>query len=195
MPRADGRVSPAGRGRGCRRVTLRLAVPNPDTNAATTVHNQGIVRALMPAGVVVEGHSIPLGPAVVTNETALAAAARGRFSIITTTPDLKRSILSLVDSYGHTAALASLPITPGDSEQVTADTDRMQQARVALARDCAQDGARSVLIGGGPLARAARGISEAIALAVIEPVAAGARLSLARIGLSPDVAKDRAAVL
>lgn len=217
-------------------MNLRLAVLNPNTNAATTAHMVGIVRALVPSGVCVEGHSMSLGPAIVTDEAALAAAARqietvgrtlasdgvaailiagfgdpglrnlrhaltipitgiaeagmaeaarrGRFSIITTTPDLQRSILSLVDAYGHKAALASLRITPGIAEQVMADPDGLQRALVAIARDCAADGAGSVLIGGGPLAHAARAVSDAIDLPVIEPVAAGARLVLQRLGLS-----------
>lgn len=216
-------------------MTLRLAVLNPNTNAATTAHMVGIVRALMPSGVSVEGHSMLLGPAIVTDETALAAAARqietvgrtlasdgvsgiliagfgdpgldalrttlaipvtgiaeagmaeaairGRFSIITTTPDLQRSILSLVKAYGHDGRLASLRITPGAVEKVMADPESLQRALVAIARDCAADGAASVLIGGGPLARAARAVSDAIDLPVVEPVAAGARLCLQRLGL------------
>lgn len=214
----------------------RLALLNPNTNSATTAHMLGIARALAPPGVAVQGHTMLLGPAIVTDETALAAAARqietvglalasdgvdgilvagfgdpgldalrkalaipvtgiaeagmaeaaalGRFSIITTTPHLERSILGLVDRYGHRAALASLRITPGVAEQVMADPDALQRALVAIARDCAADGARSVLIGGGPLARAARAVSDAIDLQVIEPVAAGARLALARMGLT-----------
>jgi Asp/Glu/hydantoin racemase len=212
----------------------RLALLNPNTNAATTAHMQGIAQALAPAAVVVEGHTMVLGPAIVTDEAALAAAARqietvgkslardgvdgiliagfgdpglqalrasltipvtgiaeagitaaaalGRFSIITTTPHLQRSILALVDLYGFRAELASLRITPGVAEQVMADPEGLKQALVALARSCILDGASSVLIGGGPLARAARAVSDAIDLTVVEPVAAGARLALVRMG-------------
>jgi allantoin racemase len=72
-----------------------------------------------------------------------------------------------------------------------ADPDGLKRALVALARDCAADGAASVVIGGGPLARAARAVSDAISMPVIEPVAAGARLTLARLGLcnSPSTQK------
>ena len=224
-------------------MNLRLAVLNPNTNAATTAHMVGIVRALVPFGVSVEGHSMSLGPGIVTDETALAAAARqietvgrtlasdgvaglliagfgdpglqvlrktlaipvtgiaeagmaeaaarGRFSIITTTPDLQGAILSLVKAYGHEQALASLRITPGIAEKVMADPEELQRALVSIARDCADDGAASVLIGGGPLARAARAVSDAIDLPVIEPVAAGARLSLCRLGLPCCPANDQ----
>jgi allantoin racemase len=211
----------------------RLALLNPNTNAATTAHMLGIAQALAPADVVVEGHTMVLGPAIVTDEVALAAAARqietvgkslardgvdgiliagfgdpglqalretlsipvtgiaeagmtaaaalGRFSIITTTPDLQRSILALVDRYGFRSELASLRITPGVAEQVMADPETLKQALVNLARACVLDGSVSVLIGGGPLARAARAVSDAIDLTVIEPVAAGARLALERM--------------
>jgi allantoin racemase len=110
-----------------------------------------------------------------------AAAALGRFSIITTTPDLQRSILALVDRYGFRSELASLRITPGVAEQVMADPETLKQALVSLARACMLDGSVSVLIGGGPLARAARAVSDAIDLTVVEPVAAGARLALQRM--------------
>lgn len=215
---------------------MRLAVLNPNTSVATTAHMAGIVRALAPDGVIVEGHTMLLGPPIVTDEAALAAAARqietvgralardgisalliagfgdpglenlrdavpvpvtgiaeagmaeaaarGRFSIITTTPDLERSIRALVARYGHAAALASLRITPGGAAQVMADPERLKAALVALARQCAADGAASVLIGGGPLAQAARAVADAIDLPVIEPVAAGARLALTRLGFS-----------
>lgn len=211
----------------------RLALLNPNTNPATTAHMLGIAQALAPADVVVEGHTMVLGPAIVTDEVALSAAARqietvgkslardgvdgimiagfgdpglqalresltipvtgiaeagmtaaaalGRFSIITTTPQLQRSILALVDLYGFRAELASLRITPGVAEHIMADPEGLKRALVALARSCVLDGAMSVVIGGGPLARAARAVSDAIDLTVVEPVAAGARLACQRM--------------
>jgi allantoin racemase len=211
---------------------LRLALLNPNTNAETTRMMLGIARALVPAGVHIEGHTMLLGPKVVTDEVALtkaaaqivtmgrtlaadgvagiliagfgdpgltdlrerlgipvtgiaeagmaeAAAGGRRFSIITTTPDLRRSILGMVAGYGHAGHFASLQITPGPAEQVMATPEGIQRALVALAQDCARDGAQAVLIGGGPLAVAARAVADAIPLPVIEPVAAGVRRLLA----------------
>lgn len=214
-------------------MVLRLALLNPNTNAATTAHMAGIVEALVPDTIRVEGHTMHLGPSIVTDAAALASAARqietvgqslaadgvdallvagfgdpglaclretldipvtgiaeagmaeaaalGRFSIITTTPRLEQNIRALVDRYGHSAELASLRITPGIAEQVMADAEGLQSALVSLARACAADGAASVLLGGGPLARAAEAVTGAIDLAVIEPVAAGARLAARRL--------------
>jgi allantoin racemase len=212
----------------------RLAVLNPNTNTATTAHMAGIVRALAPAGISVEGYTMEHGPAIVTDAVALAASAQqivqvahrlaregvdailisgfgdpalkelratlpipvtgiaeagmaaaaalGPFSIITTTPDLEESIRSMATGYGHAGALVSLRITPGVAEKVMADPDNLQRALIEIAQHCARDGALSVLIGGGPLAQAARAVSDAIDLVVIEPVAAGARLAFARMG-------------
>jgi allantoin racemase len=211
----------------------RLALLNPNTNASTTAHMLGIAQGLVPEDTRAEGHTMLLGPSIVTDEAALAAAARqietvglslardgvdgiliagfgdpglavlrrtlsipvtgiaeagmaeaaalGQFSIITTTPHLEQAILALVDRYGHSDRLASLRITPGVAEQVMSDPEALKRSLVALARDCVADGAVSVLIGGGPLARAARAVSDAIDLKVIEPVAAGARLALRRM--------------
>lgn len=211
---------------------LRLALLNPNTNADTTRMMLGIARALAPPDVHIEGHTMLLGPKVVTDEAALAraaaqivtmgrtlaadgvagiliagfgdpgllalrerlavpvtgiaeagmaeAAAGGRrFSIITTTPDLRQSILGMVAAYGHAGHFASLQITPGPAEQVMATPEGIQRALVALAQDCAHDGAQAVLIGGGPLAVAARAVADAIPLPVVEPVAAGVRRLLA----------------
>ncbi|MDP2079674.1 MAG: hypothetical protein Q8K08_01765 [Pseudotabrizicola sp.] len=62
------------------------------------------------------------------------------------------------------------------------DPDSLQRVLAAIARDCAADGAASVLIGGGLLARAASAVSDAIDMPVLEPMAAGARLVLHRFG-------------
>jgi Asp/Glu/hydantoin racemase len=101
-----------------------------------------------------------------------AAAALGDFSIITTTPDLQASIMRLVERYGHETRLASLRVTLGPASEVMSSAAGIQNALVELALLCESDGARSVLIGGGPLAVAARAVSNAIVIPVIEPVAA-----------------------
>ena len=57
----------------------------------------------------------------------------------------------------------------------------------ALARACDEavrlDGAQALVIGGGPLARAARALRHRVAVPLIEPVPAAVRLALARAGL------------
>lgn len=219
----------------------RLVLLNPNTSVATTEMMTGIARRIAPAGTLVEGRAMRLGPPIVTDEAALAesarhiaaeglAAAEGgadailisgfgdpgladlrrlvpipvtgiaeagmaaaaaggrRFSIVTTTPDLHASITGMARDYGHRAGLASLRITPGQAEVVMADPTAMIRALVALALACRdEDGAEAILIGGGPLAAAAEAVAEATGLPVIEPVAAGVALALARMGLTQRV--------
>jgi Asp/Glu/hydantoin racemase len=214
----------------------RLAILNPNTNKATTELMVNIAQALVPNNIKVEGHTMLLGPKVVTDEAELAASARqiiqigsalasdgvdailiagfgdpglselidcvnipvtgiaeagmaaaalmGTFSIVTTTPDLRRSIESMVKKYGHAEHFKALHITPGSVEATMASQQTMQEALVSVALKCAREGAQSVLIGGGPLAAASRAVAESIPLPVVEPVAAGVRLSLSRLGLA-----------
>jgi len=215
----------------------RIALLNPNTNTATTALMTGIAQALCPPNVEVQGHTMMLGPSIITNEAALEAAAKqvvtvgvgltsagvdalivsafgdpglldlrdrvdipvagiaeagmaeaakdGRkFSIITTTPDLEASILEKVTLYGYQEQLASLRISEGDAFAVMADEVRMKAALIAIARQCETDGAEALLLGGGPLARAATAVADAIPLPIIEPVSAGLRYALNTLGLT-----------
>lgn len=213
----------------------RIGLLNPNTNTATTALMTKIAQDLCPEGVIVQGHTMMLGPSVITNEEALDAAAKqvvtvglglatvgvdalivaafgdpglmelrdridipvagiaeagmaeaardGRkFSIITTTPDLEGSIRRKVALYGHDDHLASLRISGGNAFEVMSDPDRMSAALIAIARDCAADGAEALLLGGGPLARAASAVADAIPLPIVEPVSAGLRHALSTLG-------------
>ncbi|EKE68816.1 MULTISPECIES: aspartate/glutamate racemase family protein [Roseobacteraceae] len=219
------------------RPPYRIALLNPNTNTATTALMTGIAQALCPPNVEVQGHTMMLGPSIITNEAALEAAAKqvvtvgvglasagvdalivsafgdpglldlrdrvdipvagiaeagmaeaakdGRkFSIITTTPDLEASILEKVTLYGYQEQLASLRISEGDAFAVMADEARMKAALIAIARQCETDGAEALLLGGGPLARAATAVADAIPLPIIEPVSAGLRYALNTLGLT-----------
>lgn len=169
------------------RSPYRIALLNPNTNTATTELMAGIVQDQCPEGVEVQGHTMVLGPRIITNDAALKAAAKQvvtvgvglassgvdalivsafgdpglrelrdrvaipvvgiaeagmaeaatggrRFSIITTTPALKASILSTVRSYGHDAFLASLRISDGDAVEIMSDEARMRAALISIAR-------------------------------------------------------------
>ena len=48
-------------------------------------------------------------------------------------------------------------------------------------RAVAEDGAQAIVIGGGPLALAARAIEHDVGVPLIEPVSAGARLAARRL--------------
>lgn len=114
-----------------------------------------------------------------------AAAAAQRFSIVTTTPHLRAAIIRRAVRLGHGNSLASVRITPGDTEAVMAVPERLQAALLELCHQAiSHDGAEAILVGGGPLAAAAVAIADAVPVPLIEPVSAGARLACRRS--SPD---------
>ncbi len=110
------------------------------------------------------------------------AAADGRgFAVVTTTPDLVASIAGLAERYGHGAAFRGTMLTDGDLRSVMADPDRLAEALLAACRQAVRDlGAEAIVIGGGPLAVAARRISSDVPVPLIEPVPAAVRLAAAR---------------
>jgi Asp/Glu/hydantoin racemase len=110
-----------------------------------------------------------------------AGAAGRRFSVATTTPALDAAIRACADRYGFSSQLVSLRITPGDPESVMADGATLLAALSKLVQEAIEeDGAEAVIIGGGPLASAARGLSMAHDIPIIEPVPAAFR-SLERL--------------
>lgn len=110
-----------------------------------------------------------------------AACAGRRFSIVTVTPELDASLLESAQRYGHGHALASIRYTDGELDQVMADPLRLE---LALTRACQlamdHDGAQAIVIGGGPLASAARAIARRLPIPIIDPVGAAVRLACAR---------------
>lgn len=115
-------------------------------------------------------------------EAGMAEAARhGRFAVVTTTPDLTESIAARADAYGHGDSFLGTVLTSGDVHQVMADRQGLGQALLDAGRRAVHDlGARAIVIGGGPLAVAAREIADQLPVPVIEPVPAAVRLAIRR---------------
>jgi allantoin racemase len=114
-------------------------------------------------------------PVIGIGEAAIRAAFREgrRFSIVTTTPELEASIRGRVAEFGCTAGLASIRTTTEDPERLANDASRLEHVLQALVAECvSEDGAETIAIGGGPLARAARAIASRTGVAIIEPVPA-----------------------
>lgn len=110
-----------------------------------------------------------------------AAEAGRRFSIVTTTPDLAAPIRRLAQAYGYEASLASIRIAPGEPFALMADPERLETALLAACdRAIDHDRAEAVLIGGGPLAMAARAIAHRVRVPMIEAVPAAVRLACSR---------------
>ncbi|XWN31102.1 MAG: aspartate/glutamate racemase family protein [Devosia sp.] len=116
-------------------------------------------------------------------EAGMAEAAKGgrRFAVVTTTPDLRGAIAKAAAFHGH-EAFAGTFITPGDPHSLMTDDAALV---AALGKACgtaiAEGGAEAVVIGGGPLARAARVLASTVEVPLIEPVPAAVRLSLVRL--------------
>ena len=135
-------------------------------------------------------------PVVGIGEAAMLEAAAGgrRFGIVTTTPALQGAIERAAHQLGLGRQLASIRITPGDSLELAGDPLQQEERLAETVQACIeQDGAQAVIIGGGPLARAADSLKLRFALPVISPVAAGMRLALARLQpASADAQSQRA---
>ncbi|MFE5716167.1 aspartate/glutamate racemase family protein [Streptomyces sp. NPDC056501] len=112
----------------------------------------------------------------------LEAAAGGRpFGIATTTPLLADAIAERVASLGLADRYTGVRLTAGSPERLSADPalllDRLERA----VRACAErDGARAVVIGGGPLGEAADELRARCAVEVVAPIPAACR-ALARL--------------
>ena len=111
------------------------------------------------------------------------AGENGRpFAVVTTTPDLAPRIASAAAHYGH-LGFAGTWTTDGDPAALIADPDALEAA-LGKAIRCAADSGRAeaVVIGGGPLAMAARAFSATAPVPLVEPVPAAVRLSFRRLG-------------
>lgn len=115
-------------------------------------------------------------------EAGMAAAAQGgrRFAVVTTTPALQERIAATAVRYGHTGFIGTWT-TPGDPATLTADPARLFAALQDACFQAAKNGAEAIIIGGGPLAEAAKALSRSLPLPLIEPLPAAVRLTLHRL--------------
>lgn len=113
----------------------------------------------------------------IAQSSMLAAAEGGRpFSVVTTTPDLVTAIKKRGEIYGIGPQLVSVRLTEGDLMETMADPELLV-SRLGAAIDLAirLDGAAAIVIGGGPLAVAARTLADRVPVPLIEPVPEAAR--------------------
>lgn len=98
--------------------------------------------------------------------------AEGRaFAVVTTTQDLSAAISDLATRYGHGTCFRGVALTDGDPAFVMADPERLLAALDAACRRAIdQMGAQAIVIGGGPLAKAARALKPRFGIPVIEPI-------------------------
>ena len=115
-------------------------------------------------------------------EAGMAEAAAGgrRFAVVTTTPALRDRIAATAARHGHDGFIGTWT-TPGDPARLTADPATL---RAALKEGCfwaAKNGAEAIIIGGGPLAEAAKALAGTVPTPLIEPLPAAIRLTLTRL--------------
>lgn len=112
----------------------------------------------------------------------LEAAGYGAFAVVTTTPELAGSITAMAGWLGLGSLFGGVYLTRGDAVAVTDDpallVERLEEACLRAVHE-AGGGLASLIIGGGPLAVAARVLVERVPVRLIEPVPAAIR----RIGL------------
>lgn len=115
-------------------------------------------------------------PVVGLAEAAMHAAGRiGRFAVLSTTPALDGMMRELAVAYGEADRLVDILRIEGDPHTVMGDPDTLLAAlRPMLGDAAARLRVDAVIVGGGPLADAARVLRDEAPVALIEPVPAAA---------------------
>ncbi|MEF9886203.1 aspartate/glutamate racemase family protein [Streptomyces sp. P9-A4] len=117
-------------------------------------------------------------PVVGLGEAALkeAAADGTPFGIATTTPLLADAITAQVTALGLADRYTGLRLTTGTPEHLSAEPDLLVARLEGAVRACVErDGARAVVIGGGPLGEAAEELRTRCAARIVAPIPAACR--------------------
>jgi allantoin racemase len=150
------------------------------------------ISADAPDGVIVAAFGDPgrarlsrLLPCPVTGiaEAAMADAASraARFAVVTTTPLLLPTIAAAATAYGHGDRFLGTVVTDGEPAEVMADPDGLETAlEEACRRAITTLGAGALIIGGGPLAVAARALRARFDVPIVEPIPAAVALAVRR---------------
>jgi allantoin racemase len=120
-------------------------------------------------------------------EAGIARAAEGgmRYAIVTVTPELHDSLMASAHAVAPASQLVGIRYTQGPLVQVMHSPESLKQALLKASHDAMiLDGAQSIVIGGGPLAHAARELGEYLQIRVVDPVSAAVTLACARGGFA-----------
>lgn len=122
-------------------------------------------------------------PVVGIGQAACLAAARGgrRFAVATHTPLLVSRIDALMRSSAPCGAFLGTFLARGDPLELGRDPDALDGALETAIRQAVDAGAEAVIIGGGPLAEAARRLSGKVACDLVEPIPEAVRMVLTSI--------------
>jgi allantoin racemase len=164
------------------------------SDAATMVVSmRDAIEALQPDALVIAAfgdpgraalqEALPSMPVVGIGEAAMrAAAALGRYAVVTSTPGLLASIDAMNASGPWPARYAGTFLTSGDPATLMSSPDQLRDALALACHRAAECGVHSIIIGGGPLATAARAIRDRVPVPLVEPVPEAVRLAILRMG-------------
>jgi Asp/Glu/hydantoin racemase len=180
------RIQGATAPRGPRMITTIEALDA----AASDVVEIGLRAAGASSGVVVAAFGDPGADALkralripsvgICAASMIEAGAWGRrFAVATTTPDLVSRIDACAAAHGLGQNYAGTWLTQDAAEDLIDDPARLERALAsAVAASIRTGGAAAVIIGGGPLSRAAAALSDRFDVPIIAPVAAAVRYLL-----------------
>lgn len=116
-----------------------------------------------------------------------AAAGGRRFAVVTTTPELAERIALTAAHCLHKGFLGTWT-THGDPFALTAKPVELEAALArAINRAVNESGAEAIVIGGGPLAQAARVLAAQSPVPLVQPIPAAVRLTFERLGVEMPV--------
>lgn len=116
-------------------------------------------------------------PVVGICEASMLEAAEGgrRFGVATVTPDLVNAIDAKAHQLDLDALYTGVQLTPGDPRALTAQPQTLEDALATATRECLNQGAQAVIIGGGPLGQAAVRLAQRFEMPLIAPISAAVR--------------------
>ncbi len=101
----------------------------------------------------------------------LEAAKHGPFAVATSTPGLVRAITRMAHERGHSKLFRGVFLTKGDPIALSNDAEALLHDLAASCREAiTTSDAKSIIIGGGPLALAARDLRRSFHVPIIEPI-------------------------
>lgn len=126
-------------------------------------------------------------PVVGIGESSIRDAAWvGRFAVVMTTPGLIGCVRRYAGALGVGHLLVAVPSTEEDPGTLMADPERvLDELDKLIRRTVRDDGAEAVVVGGGPLADAARALARISPVPVIEPVPSAVRRMAAILSGEP----------
>lgn len=111
-----------------------------------------------------------------------AAASGGRFGIATVTPRLIPVIDAVADRLGLCHLYTGVRLTVDEPRGLTRDAERLEaQLGVAIDACIHEDGAQTVIIGGGPLSTVAQRLAARSAVPILVPIRAAMRQVAAQL--------------